>query len=102
MRGMSLPRRSLPGQTYLVTRRCQDRRFRLKPCRETNEAVRFCFALAASRAGVVLYGLVAMSDHYHAVAWDPEGRISVFLEVLNRLLAKLLNASQGRWGVVHA
>jgi hypothetical protein len=62
--------------------------------------VRFCFALAASRAGVVLYGLVAMSDHYHAVAWDPEGRISVFLEVLNRLLAKLLNASQGRWGVV--
>jgi hypothetical protein len=46
---------------------------------------------------VRVFAACVMSTHYHLVVQDPEGRISVFLRELNRLVAKCMNACQGRW-----
>ena len=50
--GMSLPRAILPGRCYMITRRCSERRFFMRPDRETNNAFVYCLALAARKASV--------------------------------------------------
>jgi REP element-mobilizing transposase RayT len=80
----------------MVTRRCSQRTFRLAPSEETNAIWIFCLGLAAERSGVRICAVCVMSNHYHAVVFDPEGNISVFVHVLHRLVAKCLNALQGQ------
>jgi putative transposase len=94
---MSFPRAVLPGCTYLVTRRCTQRQFLLRPDEETNNAFRYCFAYAAKRARIDVVAFIANSNHYHAVVVDVEGRIPEFLETFHKLLAKHQNALRGRW-----
>jgi putative transposase len=44
---MSLPHAVIPGRRYLVTRRCSERRFLMRPDPETNNAFVYCMALPA-------------------------------------------------------
>jgi hypothetical protein len=44
---MSLPRQVLPGEFYLITRRCQQRQFLLRPDTATNNAFTYCLIEAA-------------------------------------------------------
>lgn len=81
----------------MVTRRCTQRQFLLRPCPTTNQHFEYCLALAAERSGVRVLAYLAMSNHYHAVVFDPLGRLPVFLECLNKLVARSLNAYLGRW-----
>ena len=92
---MSYPRQVLPGSVYLVTRRCTQRQFLLRPDDETNNAFVYCFAYAAKRAGIGVVAFIANSNHYHAVVVDTEGQIPKFLEVFHRLLAKHQNVLRG-------
>ena len=46
---MSLPREVLPGRTYMITRRCSERRFLLWPDNKTTNAFIYCLAVAAQR-----------------------------------------------------
>jgi len=39
---MSLPRQVLPGQFYMITRRCTQRQFLLRPDQPTNAAFTYC------------------------------------------------------------
>ena len=94
---MSAPRRVLPGKTYLVTRRCYQRTFRLRPLDRTNQAFLYCLALAASKTEVVIHAVCVMSNHHHLVVTDVHGTLPVFLRELHRASAKALNASQGQW-----
>lgn len=71
---MSLPRQVLPGQFYLVTRRCTQRQFLLRPDRETNNAFTYCLVEAAQRCAISVLLPCAMWNHYHAVIFDPSGR----------------------------
>jgi|GEM_PF-7060271 hypothetical protein len=48
--GMSLPRAIVPGRRYMITRRCSERRFFMRPDRETNNAFIYCLAFAARKA----------------------------------------------------
>src|SRR5437868_13389866 len=91
---VSLPRPIIPGHVYLVTRRCSERRFFLRPGAQTNDAFRYCLAVAAARFGIEIIGFVAMSNHYHAVVRDPRGRLPDFTCLFHKLLAKVLNV---RW-----
>jgi putative transposase len=91
------PREVLPGRSYLLTRRCTQRQFLLKPSRRTNQLVRYCLAVAASKTGVLLHAVCFMSNHWHGVVTDPFARLPEFLEHFHRLLAKAQNASLGRW-----
>jgi putative transposase len=94
---MTRPRQLLPGQRFLITRRCTQRQFLLRPSRLTNQIIEYSLALAAEYTGVQLHGACFMSNHWHGVVTDPEARLPEFLERFHRLVAKAQNASLGRW-----
>lgn len=94
---MTAPREILPGRTYLITRRCTQRQYLLRPGRKTNEVFDYCLAEAAKRHGIELIAWVAMSNHYHAVVHDPLGRLPAFLEHFHKMVARALNVQWGRW-----
>ena len=81
----------------MITRRCTQRQYLLVPRRQTVELVHYCLAYAAVRTGVVIHAVMFMSNHYHIVVTDPRGVLPVFVECLNKLIAKCVNASLGRW-----
>ncbi len=93
---MSAPRHVAPGATYLVTRRCTQRQFLLRPSLERNGAFVYCLAYAAEQTGVEVHGLVAMSNHWHGVVTDPHARLPEFLQIFHRLVAAVTNAALGR------
>jgi putative transposase len=94
---VSSPRRVVPGATYLVTRRCYQRTFRLRPAAETTHILAYCLAFALEKTGVELHAACFMSNHHHLVVTDPRGELPDFLRELHRLTAKAMNASQGQW-----
>jgi putative transposase len=87
----------LPGRTYLITRRCSERRFFLRPDERTKQAFWYCLAEAAARCQIEICAALAESNHYHAICHDPEGRYPEFLERFHQMLAKVQNARWGRW-----
>jgi putative transposase len=94
---MSLPRQVLPGQFYLITRRCTQRQFLLRPDRETNNAFTYCLLEAAQRYQIDILLPCAMSNHYHAVIFDRSGRYPEFVEHFHKMFARSQNALRGRW-----
>ncbi len=94
---MAHPRRIVPGETYLITRRCYQRTFRLCPGPETNRIFMYCLAFATRKTGVVLHAACVMSNHHHLVVTDTRGALPDFLRELHRLTAKAMNALQGEW-----
>ena len=51
---MSVPRQVLKKQFYLITRRCTQRQFLLRPDDATNNAFIYCLAIAARRCDVAV------------------------------------------------
>jgi REP element-mobilizing transposase RayT len=96
---MSLPRQVLPNQFYLVTRRCTQRQFLLRPDAETNNAFTYCLIEAAQRCQIAVLLPCAMSNHYHAVIFDRWGRYPEFVEHFHKIFARSQNALRGRWEI---
>jgi putative transposase len=94
---MSLPREVVPGRDYMITRRCSERRFFLRPDHETNNAFIYCLALAVQRSKVEVTFTEAMANHAHTGIHDPEGNFPVFTEYFHGLLARCQNAHLGRF-----
>src|SRR5262245_47922698 len=94
---MTLPREVIPGRFYLVTRRCTQRMFLLRPDTETNNAYLYCLADAANRFEIDVLMACAMSNHHHVVIFDRHGKYPEFLEHLHKLIARSQNALRGRW-----
>ena len=94
---MTLPRRVLPNRTYLVTRRCSERRFFLRPDPVVVGLFEYLLAVACARHAIELHGFVCMSNHYHLVVTDRDGRLPAFMQYLNSLLARSVNRARGRW-----
>ncbi len=94
---MTSPRQVLPGTTYLVTRRCAQRQFLLRPSAITNGVFRYVLSVAARRFGIRVHAFCVLSNHFHLVVTDPEARLPAFEQYLDSLVARALNASLGRW-----
>lgn len=94
---MTSPRPVLPGRTYLITRRCTQRQFLLRPDDKTNQVFLYCLGEAAVRFGIQLIAWTAMSNHYHAVVHDSSGRLPDFLAHFHKMAAKALNVRWSRW-----
>jgi putative transposase len=94
---MTMPRQIIPGACYMVTRRCSERRFFLRPDAFTNNAFIYCLGVAALRTKIDLLFVVAMSNHYHGGLHDPDGNLPAFCEYFHALLARCLNAHLGRF-----
>jgi REP element-mobilizing transposase RayT len=81
----------------MITRRCTQRQFLLRPDAATNNAFLYCLIDAALRCKVDVLLPCAMSNHYHAVIYDREGRYPEFIEHFHKLFARSQNALRGRW-----
>ena len=94
---MSPPRPVYPGSASMVTRRCTQRQFLLRPDPETNNAFIYCLAVAAQRHEIDVMGFIQMSNHLHDGIFDRHGSGPAFYEHFHKLLAKCMNALRGRW-----
>lgn len=94
---MTAPRQILAGTSYLITRRCFQRQFLLKPSPTTNGIFLYVLAVAARRFRVRVHGFCVLSNHFHLVVTDPEARLPAFEQYLASLVARAVNASLGRW-----
>ena len=92
-----LARHVLPGRTYLLTRRCSERRFFLRPSAELNAIFEYALARAVSMTGMKVHGWVVMSNHIHIVATDTYAERPRFMALLNTEVAKAGSALIGRW-----
>lgn len=92
---MSRPRQILREQFYLLTRRCTQRQFLLRPDEITNNAFIYCLAVAAKRFKIDILLTTAESNHHHTVCYDRRGKFPQFVEHFHKLLARCMNA---RWG----
>jgi REP element-mobilizing transposase RayT len=93
---MTAPRQVLPGTTYLVTRRCSQREFLLRPSSTTNAVVLYVLAVAACRFNIRVHAFCVLSNHFHLLVTDPEARLPAFEQYLDSLVARALNVSLGR------
>lgn len=89
---MTAPRQVLAGTSYLVTRRCTQREFLLRPGEATNQLVGFLLAVAAQRFHVDVHAFCVMSNHLHLVVTDREARLPAFSQYLDSLVARSMNA----------
>ncbi len=94
---MTLPRNVVPGRFYMITRRCTQRQFLLRPDKETNNAFIYCLAEAAQRCRIEVILPCAMANHHHTVIYDRHGTVPAFTEHFHKMLAKSQNALRGRW-----
>jgi len=91
------PRQVLRNQFYLITRRCANRWFLLRPDAATNNAYAYCLAVAAQRCGMEVVHTLAESNHHHTTIYDRDGRCPEFIMYFHSLVARSQNALRGRW-----
>lgn len=94
---VSVPREIVPARFYMITRRCTQRQFLLRPDPATNNNVVYCLAEAAARFEIDVLLPSVLSNHHHTVVFDRHGRIVEFVEHFHKMLAKCQNALRGRW-----
>ncbi len=94
---MSHPRQIIAGRFYMVTRRCTQRQFLLRPDDVANNTFIYCLAEAAERCGIEVLLPSMMSNHHHTIVFDRDGTIVEFMEHFHKMLARALNAYRGRW-----
>ena len=94
---MTAPRQILEDVTYLVTRRCSERRFFLRPSETLNELVRYVLAVASERFGVAIHAFCVLSNHLHVVATDLKGNLPAFEQYVGSLVARSVNSLHGHW-----
>lgn len=87
---MSHPRMSIPGGTYLITRTTAMSLFLLTPSKAVNEIMEYCIAWAARGRGILIHAVSVESNHFHLVVTDTQGRLSEFMQELNRSAARCL------------
>ena len=81
----------------MITRRCSERRFFLRPTREGNNAFIYCLGVAAQKYEMGVIFTVTMSNHHHTGVVDVRGNLPEFLAYFHKLVAKHQNALHGRW-----
>ena len=91
------PRQIIAGATYIITRRTTQQLFLLRPSAAINGAIRYCLGLAQRRSKVKIHAIIFMSNHYHIVVTDVDGKLPIFTEELHKLIARCLNCKHERW-----
>jgi putative transposase len=84
---VTLPRRVLPDTSYLLSRRCLDRRFYLRPSPALNDIYLYALAHAQQKHGVAVHAFACMSDHCHESVTDADGVLPDFMRDFRRELA---------------
>lgn len=94
-------RRHEPGTYYLVTTRCHQARFFLRPDPGLNQAVLQWISRAQhALPDVHLLAVCAMSNHLHLLVHDTSGRLAAWASYFLGNLARAVNHVRERRGVV--
>ena len=96
---MTVPRRVFLG-TFLVTRRCVQRRFLLRPEKALDDGFLYVFLVGAKKFAIAIHGLVVLSNHYHLVATPTRRNLPRFVHWIHLHMAKLVNVRRRRSGAV--
>ena len=97
---MTLPRQIIPGKTYMLTRRTEKRQFLLRPDDACQDIFTYCYARMCARFNMIFHGTVLMSNHYHPIVTDVEGRLPEAMHWLNTETAKAIKKLRGwKWRV---
>ena len=90
----------LPGMTYMIQRRTERRVHLFRPDARMNQVFLYCLGYALAKTGLRLVAVTVMSNHYHAVVHDPDGRITELTELLHALLTKTTQVLRGWQGAL--
>lgn len=93
---MTAPRPITPDTSYLVTRRCSERRMFLRPSPDVNQLVLYILAVAVERFQILVHAYCFLSNHFHLVVTDPKGSLPRFEQYLDAFVARACNALIGR------
>ena len=92
-------RRQEPGQYYLVTTRCHQARFFLRPDSDVNAAVLEWLARGQERFPAIrIHAVCVMSNHLHFVLRDEESELAPWASYVLGNLARAVNRIRGRRG----
>lgn len=97
---MSYARPVFEGDIVHIQRRTREGHDFLVPRRETLDLVRYAYAVAAERHGLILHAVCVMSTHVHVIATDPLGRHPDFTAFAHRVIALGLKRMYGIDGSV--
>ncbi len=89
-----------PGMTCMVTQRCFERKMKIKPCLRVNLLILYCLLVAKLKYKIDIYSFCFMSNHFHLVLNDREGKLGDFMAWFNSQAAKSLNKFLKRKGIV--
>ncbi len=95
---MTPPRRHIAGQIAMITRRCAQRRYFLRPDDYINTVLPFEVGKAAERHGQYIYAAVGMSNHVHFAVGDSTGDRSAFMKDAMSGIARARNRDLDRDG----
>lgn len=93
---MTPPRQIRAGQTFEITSRAIERAFFFAPTGVITQLFLFLLGVYAKRRGIIVYGVVLMSNHYHLLGLDVRGNLPDFVRDLNSIFARALNVHHGR------
>ena len=79
----------------MVTVRCTGRAFRLLPHRKVVETVLYCFAATLAKYDIRVHDYCFLSNHYHLSLTPLRDDLPAFVQDLNSLLSRALNALRG-------
>lgn len=94
------PRQIHPGQHCFVTVRAVNRSHRFVPTQRVTATISYCLAvtLAKFRGRITIHDYLWMSNHFHLVLTDHDACLPRFMEALDSLLSRALNALRGITG----
>ena len=95
---MTQPRRHIPGQVTMLTRRCLERRYFLRPDDFINDVVAFELGKASNAHSQEVYAAVAMSNHVHFGVGDTNAERSRLMQDSMSGIARARNCDLGRKG----
>jgi len=95
---MTMPRQALKGSTYLVTKRCIERRCLIVPRDKVPDILAYCLTNAANTHGIDIHTIATMGNHTHSLVTDTEGKIDEYLRDAHSTSGRALNCYLGRAG----
>lgn len=81
----------------MISRRCTQRQFLLRPDEDTRQNFAYCLAEAATRFDITVVLSQMEANHHHTLVYDTHGRDVEFREHFHKMVAKAQNARRGRW-----
>ncbi len=92
---MSFARPVFKERSLMLTRRVRGQEFLLRPGPTTNNIVGYVLAVMQAKWNLSVIAVVAMSNHWHVVVWDPDGKVVEFQRDCHHFITEGLKANVG-------